>query len=125
MKEIRFINGFLKNICIFLGASWPYFGLKVANPCYLIWSKDFLKTFYKGNEWGQEVHKNDINGFSDKSHIWDKWETLGTKMVQPYNSGSTPRTFSKFCIMKVSKRYINSFSEIFFAANRSFWAASS
>ena len=36
----------------------------------------------------------------------DKWVILGPKMAHPHNSGSTLRTFLKFCRMKGANRYM-------------------
>ena len=58
----------------------------------------FLKMY--NNEKGQQVHKNYINGFSEKILVCPKWGVMGPKMKYSYNSGFALSFFLKFCSTK-------------------------
>lgn len=73
----------------------------------MVCSKDFFEILY--NEYCQEVHGDYINGVSEKSVNWGQMGHFGWKMATCHNSGSGPRIFLKFFLMKGGKREVHEY----------------
>ena len=67
-----------------------------------------------------------LTTFPKKVLVWGKWTNLDPKMAHTLNSGSTLRTFLKFCTLKRTNMQMEVILMIFtkdflFRANGAFW----
>ena len=51
--------------------------------------------------------------WTKRNVVQGKWVILGPKMAHPHNSGSTLRSFLKFCGMKGANRYMKILLDVF------------